>query len=70
MPASRHFTNDQNPDDVRAQIEADIAAARGSQRDLQAAGQNLYADRMGAAADEALDELNALNRGSWNPKHA
>jgi hypothetical protein len=56
--------------DLKADIKADVAAARGSQRDLQAAGQHQYADRMGQAADEYLDELNDANRGTWRPRHA
>lgn len=64
MSAARHhhragtFTDDQ----LRSDIQADIAAARGA----EVAG----ASSMRSAADEYLDELGALNSGVWRPKHA
>lgn len=57
-------------DHLKADIEADVAAARGAQRDMQATGQHGQAARMGEAVDESLDELNDVKRGTWRPKHA
>ncbi|MFJ7258227.1 hypothetical protein ACIQWV_38315 [Streptomyces sp. NPDC098085] len=70
MSASRHFTKTQSAEQTRAEITADIAAARGSQRDLQDAGQHRLAESMREAADEHLDELADLDAGTWTPKHA
>lgn len=70
MPGARHFLRPSSDDQLKTEITADIAAARGAQRDLQQAGQYGAAARMGQAADEALDELNAANNGTWRPKHA
>lgn len=72
VSAARHFfargtvSNAQ----LRTEIKADVASARGAQRDLKAAGQHRAADRMGEAVDEHLDELNAVDNGTWTPKHA
>ncbi|MGV9352314.1 hypothetical protein [Streptomyces misionensis] len=70
MSASRHFSRDISGDQLKSEIKSDIAAARGAQRDLQAAGQWALAEQMGAAVDEHLDELNDANNGKWRPKHA
>ncbi|GAA4824075.1 hypothetical protein [Streptomyces ziwulingensis] len=70
MSSSRHFFSSTPKDQVKAEIEADLAAARGAQRDLTAAGQHAVAARMGEAVDEHLDELNAVKNGTWKPKHA
>ena len=72
MAGSRHFfgRGTSSDDQLKSEIQSDVAAARGAQRDLTAAGQYGAAARMGEAADEALDELNDLSRGAWKPKHA
>lgn len=72
MSASRHFFKPGTLSDteLKSDIKADVAAARGAQRDLKAAGQRGAAERMGAAVDEHLDELNAANNGTWHPEHA
>ena len=72
MPGARHFfgRGNSSDDQLKAEITADVASARGAQRDLQAAGQYGLAARMGKAADEALDELNDVNNGTWKPKNA
>lgn len=72
MPAARHFFSrgSVSDDQLKADIKDDIASARGAQRDLQAAGQTDMAARMGRAVDEHLDELNAVNNGTWRPRHA
>ncbi|GAA0454086.1 hypothetical protein ACFQ2B_27800 [Streptomyces stramineus] len=72
MSGARHFLprGSVSADDLEADIKADIAAARGAQRDLKAAHQNGAAARMGEAVDEHLDELNAAKDGTWRPNHA
>jgi hypothetical protein len=70
MSANRHFTGDQPEDQIRAEIQDDIKDSRTAQRDLQAAGQHRLAESMRQAADEAIDELNDLDAGTWRPKHA
>lgn len=72
MSSARHFfkAGSLSDEQLKADIKADVASARGAQRDLKAAGQYGMAARMGDTADEALDELNAANRGTWKPKHA
>ncbi|KOV86081.1 MULTISPECIES: hypothetical protein [unclassified Streptomyces] len=72
MAGARHFFARGTVSDtqLKNEIKSDIVAARGAQRELKAAGQYGAANRMGAAADEALDELNDVNNGTWRPKHA
>lgn len=70
MPSARHFTRSQPADETRAEIERDIKMRRTAQRDLQAVGQHQLAERMRDATDEALDELNDLDNGTWKPDHA
>lgn len=72
MSSARHFLTPGtvSTDALKADIKADITSARGAQRDLQQAGQYGTATRMGEVVDEALDELNAANNGTWRPKHA
>jgi hypothetical protein len=72
MSSARHFLarGTVPADQLKADIQADITSSRQAQRALQQAGQHAIADRMGADADEALDELNAVNNGTWKPKHA
>ncbi|MEU8623280.1 hypothetical protein [Streptomyces sp. NPDC048669] len=70
MSASRHFSRTQPTEQTRAEIKDDITASRGAQRDLQAAGQHRLAETMRQATDEHIDELNALDNGTWNPNHA
>jgi len=69
MSASRHFSRPSSNEQLVSEIEADVASARGAQRDLQAAGQHRLAASMGAAVDEHLDELNAAKNGTWRPQH-
>ncbi|MFE2693669.1 hypothetical protein [Streptomyces mirabilis] len=72
MSAARHhvpsgtFTDEQ----LRTDITDDIGTFRGAQQSLQQAGQYGQAAAMGQANDENLDELNALNNGTWKPNHA
>ncbi|MFJ8923888.1 hypothetical protein ACIREK_30975 [Streptomyces sp. NPDC102415] len=70
MAGSRHFVKSQPAEQTRAEIQADIAASRGAQRNLQATGQYYLANQMRQTTDEHLDELNALDNGTWNPTHA
>lgn len=70
MASSRHFVRNQPAGQTRAEITTDIKNSRGAQRDLQASGQHRLAETMRQATDEALDELSALNNGTWNPNHA
>lgn len=72
MSSARHFFSrgTVSDDALKTDIKADITATRGAQRDLQQAGQYGAANRMGAAVDEHLDELNDVNSGTWRPKHA
>jgi hypothetical protein len=72
MSAARHFfaRGTVSDDQLKADIKADVAAARGAQRELQQAGQYGAATRMGDTTDEYLDELNQANNGTWKPKHA
>jgi len=69
MSASRHFSRPSSTEQLVDEIKADVASARGAQRDLQEAGQHRLAARMGEAVDEHLDELNAAKNGTWRPKH-
>lgn len=70
MPASRHFFRSQPTEQTRAEIKDDIKASRDAQRDLHASGQHGLAETMRQAADEHLEELSALDAGTWTPKHA
>jgi hypothetical protein len=72
MSSARHFfaPGTVSDEQLKSDIKADVASARSAQRDLQAAGQHGMAARMGEAADEALDELNTANNGTWKPRHA
>lgn len=72
MTAARHFfaSGSFSDADLQTDIKADIAAARGAQKDLKSAGQYGAAGRMAEAVDEHLDELNDARRGTWHPKHA
>ncbi|MGW6924457.1 hypothetical protein ACWGA9_24750 [Streptomyces sp. NPDC054950] len=72
MSSAHHFLARGSLSDaeLKNDIKADVASARGAQRDLQQAGQHGVAARMGEAVDEHLDELNDANRGIWSPKHA
>lgn len=70
MSASRHFSGDQPTNQTRAEIKADITASRRAQRDAAAHGQHRIAETMRQATDEHLDELNALDNGTWTPNHA
>ncbi|MFF8100136.1 hypothetical protein ACF07S_10230 [Streptomyces sp. NPDC016640] len=72
MSSARHFfaAGSLSDDELKSQITADIAASRGAQRDLQAAGQHGVAARMAEAVDEHLDELAEATNGTWTPKHA
>lgn len=70
MSSSRHFFQNRPENQVKAEVEADLKAARGAQRDLMEAGQYRMAGQMADAVNEHLDELNDLNNGTWNPKHA
>lgn len=72
MSSARHFfaRGTLSDAELTADIKADIAAARGAQKDLTAAGQYGFANRMAEAVDEHLDELNDAQRGTWHPKHA
>ncbi|WP_329616448.1 hypothetical protein OG244_28380 [Streptomyces brevispora] len=70
MASSRHFVRNQPAEQTRAEITTDIKNSRGAQRDLQATGQHRLAETMREAADEHLDELNALDNGTWTPNHA
>ncbi|MFE9855550.1 hypothetical protein [Streptomyces sp. NPDC005780] len=70
MASARHFFKSQSAEQTRAEIKADITNSRTAQRDLQAAGQHRLAENMRQAADEAIDELNDLDNGTWTPSHA
>lgn len=72
MSSARHHmpSGTLSADQLKADIQADVTLARTAQRDLQAAGQYGMAARLGGDADEALDELNAANNGTWKPRHA
>lgn len=70
MASARHFRTDQDPVEIRQEIEADLAYCRAAQRDLQAAGSHAMAERLRQDTDECLDELAALDAGTWTPKHA
>jgi hypothetical protein len=67
MPGARHSLG-ATTSSLKAEIEADVAANRGAQRDMEAAGNQAMAARMGAAADESLDELNDFKAGKWSPR--
>lgn len=70
MASSRHFFRSQPIDQTRTEITDDIKNSRDAQRDLQAAGQYRLAENMRQATDEAIDELNDLDNGTWSPRHA
>lgn len=72
MSAARHHFQRGTLSDsqLTTDIQADITAARGAQRDLAATGQHGMAARMGEAVDEHLDELSAVKNGTWRPMHA
>ena len=70
MSSARHYFKNQPADQVKAEVEADLKAARSAQRDLMEAGQYRVAGLMADAVDEHLDELNDLNNGTWRPRHA
>lgn len=72
MASARHFlaSGSLSSKELKADIQADITAARGAQRDLAASGQHGMADRMSAQVDAHLDELNDANNGTWRPNHA
>lgn len=72
MASARHFLarGSISDTDLKNDIQADITAARGAQRDLAAAGQHAAATRMGQQVDAHLDELNDANNGTWQPNHA
>jgi hypothetical protein len=72
MSSARHFlaSGSLSDTELKNDIQADIASARGAQRDLQQAGQYGVAARMGEAVDEHLDELNDATNGTWKPRHA
>lgn len=70
MASSRHFFRNQPAEQTRTEITDDIKNSRNAQRDLQAAGQHRLAENMRQAADEAIDELNDLDNGTWSPRHA
>ncbi|WP_316779612.1 hypothetical protein [Streptomyces sasae] len=71
MSAARHFlpAGSLSGGQLKQDIKDDITTARGAQLDMQAAGQSGIADRMGVMVDEALDELNDANNGTWQPRH-
>ncbi|WP_127468706.1 hypothetical protein [Streptomyces sp. B27] len=69
MASSRHFFK-QPVEQTRAEIKADIKNSRKAQRDAAANGQHRAAEMMRQGTDEALDELNRLNNGTWKPNHA
>lgn len=71
MSSARHFfpRGTASADSLKADIGADIGAARSAQRDLASAGQHRLAAGMGAQVNEHLDELNDVNNGTWQPKH-
>lgn len=71
MSSARHFfAKPDSIDRLKSEIAADAAAARKAQRQQQEVGNHKLAARMGDAADEALDELNDVNNGTWRPRHA
>ncbi|WP_055694234.1 hypothetical protein [Streptomyces prasinopilosus] len=70
MASSRHFFKSTPASQVKAEVEADLKASRAAQRDLMQAGQYRMAGQMADAVDEHLDELNAVNNGTWRPRHA
>lgn len=70
MASARHFFKSQPAEQTRAEITADIKNSRKAQRDAAANGQHGVAEMMRQGADEALDELNRLNDGTWKPNHA
>lgn len=70
MSAARHFHAGANEFQVRADIEDDIASAKGAAQSLADAGQYGAAAGMRQQVDGYLDELNSLNNGTWKPKHA
>ncbi|MET9083730.1 hypothetical protein ABZX77_17855 [Streptomyces sp. NPDC004237] len=72
MSSARHFfkVGTLSDDALKTDIKDDISASREAQLALDAAGQTKAAALMGNATDDALDELNAANNGTWRPKHA
>lgn len=70
MASARHFHKNQPATQTRAEITADIKASRSAQQTAAANGQHRIAETMRQAADEHLDELTALDAGTWTPRHA
>ncbi|MEU8642283.1 hypothetical protein AB0C91_10230 [Streptomyces sp. NPDC048674] len=72
MSSARHFFVRGTISDatLKADIQADVTNSRNAQIDMQQAGQQRLAQEMRNAADEALDELNDLQSGTWKPRHA
>jgi hypothetical protein len=72
MAAARHFNKPGTltPDQLAADIEADIRSARSAQQTLQDAGQRAAAERMRQETDTYLDEYSAARNGTWRPDHA
>lgn len=70
MPGARHFFKSQPTEQTRTEITNDIRNSRQAQRDAAANGQHRVSEMMRQGADEALEELNRLNNGTWKPNHA
>lgn len=70
MAGARHFREDPPAEEVKQEIEADIASSRRAQQDLADAGNHRAAESMRQATDEYLDERAALEDGTWRPEHA
>ncbi|MFJ3141691.1 hypothetical protein ACIPJM_04470 [Streptomyces halstedii] len=70
MAASRHFLRTQSAEQTRTEIKADIKNSRAAEKEAKANGQYRIAETMRQATDEHIDELNALNNGTWKPNHA
>lgn len=70
MSSARHyFAKPDSTDRLKGEINADVAAARKAQKQMQEVGNHGLAARMGDAVDEALDELNDVSDGTWRPRH-
>ncbi|MEU9406214.1 hypothetical protein AB0E08_10975 [Streptomyces sp. NPDC048281] len=72
MSSARHFMKrgTLSDDALKADIKDDISTSREAQKALADVGQTKAAARMGEVTDDALDELNDANNGTWQPKHA
>lgn len=70
MTAARHFMKPGalTDEQLKTDIKGDITTALGTARQLEAAGQNHTAQQMRTAVDEHLDELAAVNNGTWQPQ--